>query len=181
MKQCKSCLKFSNYNNFYNSLRAKDGKQSYCKKCIKEKIKKTANKQGRSKYYKEYYKKNKEKIKEYHQKYYKENKFIYLERDKKNKQKEKYKKWKREYDKKYRIKNKNKVEARDKIRKLVKSGKIERIPCQICKNVKTEFHHPNYNYPFLVIHLCDACHKKAHKDKKILSGLKIFNYFNETI
>lgn len=45
----------------------------------------------------------------------------------------------------------------------VKRGKIAKTPCIICRNGKSEMHHPDYSRPLLVIWLCRACHLSLHE------------------
>jgi len=41
-----------------------------------------------------------------------------------------------------------------------KTGKLERKPCEICGNLKSQAHHPNYTKPLEVVWLCLKHHRK---------------------
>lgn len=91
--KCKKCLKILNGNDFYEDKRAKNGIQSDCKACVKERARKwrknnadrkakldkeyaERNKEKIRAYQKKYREKNKEKAREYHKKYSKRNEHI---------------------------------------------------------------------------------------------------------
>lgn len=94
---------------------------------------------------------------------------------------EKLRAYKREYDKKryqthYEIekarrikwadKNPHKVKAHRIVRDAVKKGSLVKQPCIICKEVKVIAHHDDYNKPLDVLWLCEIHHKQRHaKDK----------------
>jgi len=63
MKQCTKCKEYKPLNEFSNNKRNKDGKQYYCKACIKQNYEN--NKEKYLKYRKQYRIKNKDKIKQY--------------------------------------------------------------------------------------------------------------------
>ncbi len=54
--------------------------------------------------------------------------------------------------------------CRDKLKKAVKSGKIQRPTiCTDCNETKPLFaHHEDYSKPLDVIWLCRPCHRKRH-------------------
>jgi hypothetical protein len=153
-------------------------------------------------YYQEWYLKNKEKAKEYHKKYYQDNKADYIARDKVNRKKYSHVLWKRNYDKVWRLKQGQsyilwrslwrrdydkqwRIDHRDKylmyqrLHQLIQQKVIKRLPCQICGELKTHFHHFDYNKPAEVYHLCKNCHQKAHLQPNILKNLIISDYSNE--
>jgi len=37
--------------------------------------------------------------------------------------------------------------------------------CELCPNRATERHHPDYNYPEIIVSVCAECHKWVHKNK----------------
>ena len=45
---------------------------------------------------------------------------------------------------------------------LIRKGKINRKPCQICENIKSHGHHEDYNKPLDIIWLCAKHHKAIH-------------------
>lgn len=62
----------------------------------------------------------------------------------------------------YRTRNKHKRNARDRVRYAIKTGKIKRLPCERCGNVRSEAHHEDYEKPLEVKWLCKKCHSKEH-------------------
>ena len=56
-----------------------------------------------------------------------------------------------------------KYKAREITRRAVKSGKIIKKCCKICKNINTEIHHPDYTKPLNVIWLCRKHHLALHR------------------
>jgi hypothetical protein len=65
-----------------------------------------------------------------------------------------------------------------RIRKLVgkkvyaalKSGKLSRLPCEVCGNLNVEAHHPDYGFPLSVVWLCKAHHRAVHPRKLVPIG-----------
>lgn len=45
----------------------------------------------------------------------------------------------------------------------LRDGKLNRKPCEVCGNVKSEAHHDDYSKPLLVVWLCDTHHKARHR------------------
>ncbi len=56
-----------------------------------------------------------------------------------------------------------KFEARSILRHAVRSGKIEKLPCEMCGNNKSQGHHEDYLKPLSVRWLCEKHHKEVHK------------------
>ena len=62
-----------------------------------------------------------------------------------------------------------KIKARDKVYRAVKSGKLEKQPCEVCGDPKSEAHHyKGYKFPLDVQWLC----KKHHiaEEKKTINN-----------
>ena len=60
---------------------------------------------------------------------------------------------------------KPKLRARALISRKIKRGelnRIEELQCRRCDNQAVEYHHPDYDKPWLVIPLCKCCHTKEH-------------------
>jgi hypothetical protein len=53
--------------------------------------------------------------------------------------------------------------ARSYLHVYVKRGKVPRLPCEICGNVKAQAHHDDYSKPLQVRWLCDEHHRQHHK------------------
>ena len=66
--------------------------------------------------------------------------------------------------KKSRKKNIHKVNARSIVLRAIKSGKLHRLPCEVCGSTdKIHAHHEDYSKPLDVIWLCSAHHAWIHK------------------
>jgi hypothetical protein len=52
--------------------------------------------------------------------------------------------------------------ARMKVRRALESGKIERLPCQVCGARFTDAHHEDYSDPLRVVWLCRKHHLEHH-------------------
>ena len=50
---------------------------------------------------------------------------------------------------------------RYRINAFFKRHGMQRGPCQICGNSKTEIHHPSYEKETLINYLCQSCHNKV--------------------
>lgn len=75
--------------------------------------------------------------------------------------KEKWKKYHREHLKSWRVKNsRQKDNIRIKVHRAVKSGKLKKLPCEVCGEVKVEGHHDDYSKPLEVKWLCSIHHRE---------------------
>lgn len=59
--------------------------------------------------------------------------------------------------------SKHKILARQAVRKALVSGKLKRLPCKECGEVKTDAHHPDYSKPLEVVWLCEPHHYHIHR------------------
>ena len=55
-----------------------------------------------------------------------------------------------------------KFKARSAIKRAIRSGKIKRLPCEICGDKNTHGHHEDYSKPMEVKWLCPLHHRIAH-------------------
>ncbi len=55
--------------------------------------------------------------------------------------------------------HRHKINAREKVRKAIRSGRLKKSKC-FCGEKKVEAHHKNYDLPFKVIWLCKKHHTK---------------------
>lgn len=69
----------------------------------------------------------------------------------------------RSYGLKSREKFKDRHESRYIFRKAVMSGKIKRLPCEVCGDKKSQGHHEDYSKPLEVIWLCRTHHEDRHR------------------
>jgi DNA repair exonuclease SbcCD ATPase subunit len=65
--------------------------------------------------------------------------------------------------KRQRAKYPEKYHARNLLYSALKLGKINREPCSVCGNPKSEAHHQDYNEPLKVMWLCFEHHRELHK------------------
>ncbi len=63
-------------------------------------------------------------------------------------------------------KNSAKLLARRILLKAIKSGRVKRQPCRVCRSPRSQSHHFDYSKPLEVIWLCDHHHKVEHSKIK---------------
>ncbi len=66
-----------------------------------------------------------------------------------------------------RCDTKIKASIRDIVRRAIKKGHIFPKSCEVCGNFRTHAHHDDYTKPLVVRWLCNSCHQKHHKPKKV--------------
>jgi len=68
--------------------------------------------------------------------------------------------------------NPEKAKAHDALNGAVRSGRIKRLPCEICGSGKVHGHHEDYSKPLDVIWLCSIHHAQIHRvgAEKLLEG-----------
>lgn len=59
--------------------------------------------------------------------------------------------------------NKQKRNARNKVNRAIAKGLLNRLPCEICGELKSQAHHNDYNKPLEINWLCSSCHAELHK------------------
>ena len=81
-----------------------------------------------------------------------------------------------EYMVKYRLSPKNvkKIKARNKVSNALYRGRINKKPCEICGDPKSEAHHDSYDRPLDVRWLCIPHHTEHHVNerKKLQDNIK---------
>ena len=55
--------------------------------------------------------------------------------------------------------------AREAARRAVRSGKLQRRPCQVCGDARSQAHHEDYSKPLDVLWLCSRHHIELHHKK----------------
>jgi hypothetical protein len=68
-------------------------------------------------------------------------------------------------------KNKEKKYAHNLVAKAIKSGKLNKFPCQTCGELKSEAHHEDYSRPLYVTWLCKKHHHERHNELRKLERL----------
>lgn len=63
----------------------------------------------------------------------------------------------------WRSEDKRRLKCHNAVRRAILNGTINRMPCEICGNEKSQAHHEDYDKPLLVMWLCDQHHKDRHK------------------
>jgi arginine utilization protein RocB len=137
MKKCISCGENKEISCYYVHAGMADGYLNKCKDCAKKEAKKN-------------YQNNRDRYQKYEQKRFKnpERKAKLLI-----------------YQRRRRAKNKVKDWARQVTARAVKSGKIVKLPCQVCGDINSEAHHTDYTDPYNVQWLCFKHHREAHGQK----------------
>lgn len=59
--------------------------------------------------------------------------------------------------------NPEKVRAYNAIQRAITSGKVKRLPCEVCGDAKSEGHHDDYAKPLEVKWLCRKHHAEIHR------------------
>lgn len=117
---------------------------------------------------------NSAKRKIYFREYWRKNRVHKTELWRKSHSKPEVKANKRKYNIKWKKNNPDKVKAnrrkhilkaraRDKFRYAIKTGKIIRQPCEVCKLPNAHGHHTDYSKPFDVKWLCVIHHMMEHR------------------
>jgi len=68
-----------------------------------------------------------------------------------------------EYSNNKRKKHPLKYKARAIVCYLIRSGQLQKMPCEICNHKEAEAHHDDYNFPYNIRWLCKDHHMKHHR------------------
>jgi hypothetical protein len=142
MKICFRCKAEKNLDDFHNQSSSKDGKQRMCKPCRKE-------------WFALHRPKNLEKFRAY-SKEFRERTGVIGKRQAASKMKE--------YRRRLTTEETHKMNVRSYTAKLVKSGKLKRMPCERCGSQSAEAHHESYQNPMEVMWLCKLHHAARHRE-----------------
>lgn len=63
----------------------------------------------------------------------------------------------------WRLRNPEAVRAHNAVKEALRTGKLVKLPCQVCGSPHSEAHHPNYDKPLRVRWLCRIHHKRLHQ------------------
>jgi predicted signal transduction protein with EAL and GGDEF domain len=69
----------------------------------------------------------------------------------------------REARARWRAGSKEKIAAHSAVAAAVKSGRLERLPCEVCGAAESEAHHDDYARPLAVVWLCPEHHGERHR------------------
>lgn len=120
---------------------------------------------NKKEYLKQYYLINKQRISKLKAEWYKKNRSRLRDKDREYKQNNKDIINKKR--KLYPSYNKKPYPHKDKARSLLntalKSGKVIKLPCEVCQNPKSQAHHEDHNKPLEVIWLCSIHHGLRHR------------------
>ena len=137
-KECFKCKTIKPLEEFYKHPNMADGHVNKCKECNKNDVTSHRNK-------------NLEKYRAYDRKRSK-----IPERIKAN----------LEVNRAWRAEDSRRNMAHSAVSKAVRNGTLVRQPCVRCNEAKAIAHHEDYDYPLVVMWLCQPCHKQRHKELK---------------
>lgn len=143
MKTCTVCKKEKPLDEFYAHPRMADGRLNKCKECHKAAIRK----------------KRSERIEHYRA--YDRNRAKHPERIKHSVEQTRI--WRQE--------DRRRMAAHNAVARAIRSGKLERKPCERCGSEKSYAHHEDYDRKLDVKWLCQPCHKQRHKEM-VIEGIE---------
>lgn len=138
-KKCFKCKKIKNIDQFYRHSEMADGHLGKCINCTKKDVSRRYNDP-----------KARLRIVEYEKKRFQD-----------PKRKENVKR----YARKRRAMHPIKEKARSRLADAVKTGRLVRLPCEVCGNHKSQAHHTDYRKYLDVKWLCFKHHREAHGQK----------------
>ena len=133
-KPCFKCGTIQPLANFYKHPQMPDGHVNKCKECNKKDVQ-------------ENYAKRREQ---------------YLAYDQKRQQTPERKQKQLEYQRRRRANKRERYIAHTAVGNAVRDGRLERLPCEVCGNAKSEGHHDDYSKPLDVRWLCFKHHREHH-------------------
>lgn len=156
MAICACCKEEKTEDEFYIRNNRKSGISLRCKECTpKRKPHTEEQKEKRRVYNKKYRSEHKKEIREYQRKYHSYHDYWPVNHEKR-------KETARKSSAKYKKDNIEKRAAHNKVANAIKYVKINRNPCSVCGNPKSEAHHSDYSKPLDVVWLCRKHHKELH-------------------
>ncbi len=64
----------------------------------------------------------------------------------------------------WRAQDKRRMAAHNAVARALRSGKLQKKPCERCESDSSYAHHDNYDKKLDVKWLCQPCHKERHKE-----------------
>lgn len=158
MKICKKCGESKALNKFSKDKRGPSGRTGTCQKCQTK----------RQKLWRD---NNIEKVRAKKREYRAKNKDMFMESGKKYRANNK--EASRNSTRKYRMNNKEKYIAHGAVKSAIRSGKMKKMPCVICGDIKSVAHHEDYSKPLEVVFLCRKHHVERHNEIKRLASISV--------
>lgn len=135
-KTCFKCKSVKPLDEFYKHGQMADGHLNKCKECTKNDVH-------------QHRKENIEKVRAYDRKRSKN----------KDRMAASY-----QVTKAWREADRRRSAAHNAVARAIKSGQLERLPCEQCGEPKSVGHHDDYDKPLQVRWLCQPCHVRLHKE-----------------
>lgn len=146
MKTCFKCGKSKPPTEFYAHPRAKDGRDTKCKECVKTAA--NANRAAKIEQKREYDR-------------LRGNLPHRVAARKSYEKTDAYRESHKRSRKRYIIEHPNRIRAQIAVGNAIRDGRLKREPCIVCGDI-AEAHHPNYDAPLDVVWLCTHHHIEAH-------------------
>lgn len=134
MKTCSKCCETKPLDSFYAHPKAKDGLLAKCKDCHKADVRKN----------------------------YAEKRPQYQAYEAERNATEKRREHRRAAGKRHYWSNHEKARARAELKRAVREGRVQRKPCQVCGDPRSDGHHHDYSKPLDVEWMCFKCHRAEH-------------------
>lgn len=148
MKQCFKCQEVKPLSDFYSHPQMADGHLNKCIACVKSYIAERL--------------KEKMKDPEWAEKEMERHRIKQQRRREQGKDRKLTPEKKREVARRHAEKYPEKHKARLMVQRAVRSGKLKKLPCEICHSPDSEGHHDDYSKPLDVIWLCPKHHAERH-------------------
>lgn len=152
MKRCFKCGKEKTFGEFYRMANMKDGHSGKCKECTRADV--LANRAARIEHYRQY--------------------------DRGRAMRPERVAGKKAYSsspggrvshqaalRRQIEKHPDKYKARVAVGNAVRDGRLQRNPCEVCGDPKSEAHHEDYSKPLNVRWLCNKHHHATHKEHHV--------------
>ena len=133
-KSCKTCGSVKPLSEFYAHDRMADGYLSFCKECVKARVKK--------------HRRDHDSVREYDRARYQN------DPTRKRRTAERAKKWNEKHPDRYK--------AHYAVSNAIRDKRMQRMPCEVCGNPKSHAHHEDYSKPLDVKWLCAVHHQRHH-------------------
>lgn len=134
-KTCFKCGLPKPIRSFYRHPGMRDGRLNKCKDCTRADVSKN----------------------------YRRRRDYYIAYERERQQLPDRKLWVKNHQKKQRKLRHDRFSARASINNAIRSGRLKKLPCEICKSRNSQAHHDDYSKPLDVRWLCRKHHLEIHK------------------